>query len=100
MASGTATLGISVARTSRRKTKTTSTTRMTEMISVRCTSLTDARTVVVRSSPISRLMLGGSDAFRNGSAAMTRSAVAMTLAPGWRKITISTLGLPLKLPAL
>ena len=35
MARGTATLGISVARTSRRKTNTTSVTRMTEMIKVR-----------------------------------------------------------------
>ena len=35
MASGTATLGIMVARTSRRKTNTTSVTRMTEIIRVR-----------------------------------------------------------------
>ena len=31
---------------------------------------------------------------------MTRSTVAMILAPGWRKTTTSTLGLPLKLPIL
>src|ERR1019366_364890 len=100
MANGTATVGIMVARTSRRKINTTSVTRMAEMIRVRWTSATEARTVVVRSRPTSSLMLLGNDALRNGSASTTRSTVAIMLAPGWRKMTTSTLGLPLKLPAL
>ena len=45
MASGTATLGMNVARTSRRNTNTTRTTSTSEMISVRSTSATEARTV-------------------------------------------------------
>ena len=82
MASGTATLGMKVARTSRRNTNTTSTTSITEMISVRSTSATEARTVIVRSSAMSSLMPCGIEAFRNGNCSMTRSAVAMMLAPG------------------
>ena len=51
---GTATTGISVARHSRRKRKTTSTTSETEMKSVVSTFLTDARIVAVWSSAIVR----------------------------------------------
>ncbi len=46
---GTATLGMSVARGLRRKKKTTSTTRMTDPMSVVSTLWTEARMVVVRS---------------------------------------------------
>ncbi len=44
---GTATLGIKVARTSRKNTKTTNTTRTIEITSVRSTSRTEARMVTV-----------------------------------------------------
>ena len=46
---GTATLGINVARTLRRNAKTTRTTRMIAMISVRSTSCSEVRIVIVRS---------------------------------------------------
>ena len=46
---GTATLGISVARPSRRNAKTTSITSTTEITSARSTSRSDARMVAVRS---------------------------------------------------
>ena len=46
---GTATLGIVVAERLRRKRKMTSTTRTTASMSSNCTSLTEARMVVVRS---------------------------------------------------
>src|ERR1700751_3257043 len=55
---GTAMLGIIVARTVRRNANTTRITRMTEMISVVSMSLTDARTVTVRSIAIDRWIAG------------------------------------------
>src|ERR1700734_3681800 len=63
---GTATLGIRVARTLRRKRKTTRITRPMDMASVRSTSLTEARMVVVRSSIIVKSMAAGIDAFNDG----------------------------------
>src|SRR4029077_14589032 len=59
---GTATLGISVARQLRRKMNTTSTTRQTATISVRSTSRSDARIVVVRSITTSTLIALGIEA--------------------------------------
>ena len=59
---GTATVGMSVARQLRRKTKTTRITRMIERMSVFSTSLTDARMVVVRSRTTVVLMPCGMDA--------------------------------------
>ncbi len=53
---GTATVGMIVARGLLRKIKTTSTTRQIEMISVLSTSLTEARIVVVRSRTRVNLM--------------------------------------------
>ena len=49
MDKGTATLGITVAERLRRKRKMTMTTRATVSINSNCTSLTEARIVVVRS---------------------------------------------------
>jgi hypothetical protein len=82
--SGTAMLGMSVARTLRRKTKMTATTRPMVMTSVRSTSSTEARTVSVRSLTTLTSMPRGSDACSCGRSAFTRSATWMTLAPGWR----------------
>ena len=64
---GTATLGIMVARGLRKKKKTTSTTRPMEMSRVRSTSSTEARMVVVRSRTIVALMPCGRMASRNGN---------------------------------
>ena len=64
--SGTATLGITVAEKLRRKRKITITTRPTVSISSNCTSLTEARMVVVRSVSTCTLMDCGSDAFNCG----------------------------------
>jgi hypothetical protein len=82
--SGTAMLGMSVARRLRRKTKMTITTRPMVSTSVNSTSSTDARTVSVRSARMSTSMPCGSDASSCGRSAFTRSATSMTLAPGWR----------------
>ncbi len=62
--SGTATLGMMVARALRRKMKTTAVTRRTLRISVRSTSRTEARMVVVRSMAIRRSMAGEIDCWR------------------------------------
>src|ERR1700734_2956407 len=78
---GTATLGIRVARTLRRKRKTTRITRAMDMASVRSTSLTDARMVVVRSSMMVKSMAAGMEAFKEGIDARIRSTVSMILAP-------------------
>ncbi len=67
---GTATPGISVARTLRRKRKTTRITSETEMASVISTSRTDARIVVVRSIMTDRSIACGMDAFSAGSASL------------------------------
>ena len=56
---GTATLGMIVAARLRRKRKMTSTTRATASISSNCTSLTEARMVVVRSVSTETLTAGG-----------------------------------------
>src|SRR5882724_11960050 len=90
---GTATLGIKVVRTSRRKTKTTRMTRQMEMVSDLWTSFTEARMVVVRSITTLVWMDCGMEASNCGSNASTRSTVSMMLAPGWRKITTTMDGL-------
>ena len=72
---GTATTGMRVARHSRRKTKTTSTTSAMEMKSVASTFLTDARIVAVWSSAIVRSMPGFMAACSWGSAALIPSTV-------------------------
>src|SRR4051812_37735585 len=68
---GTATLGMSVARTVRRKTKTTRITSTTEMISVISISWTEARTVVVRSRTTVKLIAGEMEDFRKGKLSRT-----------------------------
>jgi hypothetical protein len=96
--SGTATLGMTVARTLRRKTNTTSTTSTTDNISVSCTSRKDARMVVVRSSTTLSAMVGGIEARSAGRSASTRSTVSMMLAPGCRNMTRRTARRPLASP--
>src|SRR6202789_4423668 len=64
---GTATLGIRVARALRRKTKTTRITRTTEIINVVSTSFTEALIVVVRSRTMVVSMPCGMEALRNGN---------------------------------
>ena len=96
---GTATLGIRVARTLRRKRKTTRITSPIDMASVRSTSLTDARMVVVRSSMMVKSMAAGMEAFKEGMEARMRSTVSMILAPGCRKMINKIPGLPFTKPA-
>src|ERR1700720_3508903 len=69
MDKGTATLGMIVAERLRRNTKMTMTTKTTVRINSNCTSLTDARIVVVRSVRIDTSMAGGREAFSWGSSA-------------------------------
>src|SRR6202046_3157565 len=91
---GTATLGMKVARTLRRKRKTTKITSPMDIASVRSTSLTDARIVVVRSSITVKSIAAGIEAFKDGMAARMRSTVSMMLAPGCREIINKMAGLP------
>src|SRR5580700_10376810 len=72
---GTATLGIMVARTFRRNTKTTSTTRMTDNANDRSTSPRLARMVVVRSNTLVISIPDGMEAFKEGIASLIRSTV-------------------------
>ncbi|TWG86306.1 hypothetical protein L602_002100000950 [Cupriavidus gilardii J11] len=97
---GTATLGISVARTLRRNRNTTMMTSATDSISVCSTSRSDARMVGVRSSTTSIEIEAGIIWRSDGSIALTRSTVSMMLAPGDRFSTSSTDGLPFAEPAL
>ena len=97
---GTATLGIRVARPLRKKRNTTSTTSDTEISSVRSTSRNEARMVVVRSIMTERSIALGIDARSDGRSAVTASTVSMMLAFGCRLMITSTDGRPLADPAL
>src|SRR5579862_9603433 len=97
---GTATPGMMVARTLRRKRNTTRMTRMIAMTSVISVSWSDCRIVVLRSIAIVTLTSAGIAACKWGSAAFTWSTVSMMLAPGCRKMMISTDGVPLAIPRL
>ena len=93
-ASGTVTLGMMVAQRLRRNRKITITTRAIESPRVNSTSATEARIVWVRSTMVLTWMEGGMLASSAGSAALIRSTVAITLAPGCLKTSSSTPGLP------
>ena len=97
---GTATLGISVARTLRRKANTTRITSVTEISSVRSTSCREARIVGVRSSTMDRVIALGMEASNCGSTSRMWSTVSMIFAPGCRKMTTTTDGLPLDSPVV
>ena len=85
-ASGTVTLGMSVAQKLRRNSRITITTRPMVSTSVNSTSSTEARIVVVRSRMVATLMAGGMLAVSRGSCALIWSTVSMTLAPGCLKM--------------
>ena len=95
---GTATAGMSVARQLRRKRNTTRITSATEIISVRSTSRSDARMVLVRSIITCRFTLAGIEALSSGRIAVMVSTTSMMLALGWRLMIISTAGLPFAMP--
>ena len=86
-ATGTVIDGMMVAQTLRRNRKITITTRLIDSSRVNCTSCTDARMVSVRSMTTLTWIAGGIAARSAGSAALMRSTVSMTLAPGCLKIT-------------
>ncbi len=90
--SGTATLGITVARRLRRNTKITATTSPTASISSISTSCTEARIVTVRSVSTATSIAAGSPACSCGSWRLIRSTTSITLAPGWRWIFRMTAG--------
>ncbi len=97
---GTATAGISVARQLRRNTNTTSTTSSTEMMSVRSTSCSEARMVLVRSTATLIWMSAGIAARNAGNCAITSSMVSMMFAFGCLLMRISTAGSALNRPRL
>ena len=93
--SGTATPGMMVAGTLRRKTKITITTSATASSSSNSTSRTEARMVVVRSVSNCTLTEAGSAFCNCGSRALMRSTTSITLAPGWRWMLSTMAGLSL-----
>ena len=97
---GTATLGISAARTLRRNRNTTRMTSATAMTSVRSTSRSDARMPGVRSIITFMSIAAEIDARSCGSTARTRSSVSMMFAPGCLFRINNIDGLPLALPSL
>ncbi len=96
--SGSATPAMMVARIVRRKTNTTITTSATASTSVNCTSRIEARIVSVRSCTIARLAPTGMMRRSRGSSALMFCTVCTTFAPGWRRMSITTAGLPLCQP--
>ena len=81
-ASGTVRPGITVAGTLSRKTKITPITAAIVISSVCSTSRTEARMFCVRSTRMLTETAGGIAARSRGSAALMRSTVSITLAPG------------------
>src|SRR5262245_4328786 len=77
--SGTATAGMIVAATVRRKRKITITTSPTDSISSNWTSSTDPRMVTVRSVSTATCTEDGNDACSCGNSCLMRSTTAMTL---------------------
>ncbi|MNV22477.1 hypothetical protein D3C71_1134520 [compost metagenome] len=90
--SGTAMLGMIVAGRLRRNTKVTITTSAMAISSSCCTPRMEARIDSVRSLSTATSTPLGSDACSCGSSARTWSTTAITLAPGWRWMLISTAG--------
>ncbi len=90
--SGTATAGMIVAGTFRRKAKMTSTTSATVRQSSNSTSSTLARIVVVRSVNTSTWTEAGRAADRVGSRSLTRRTTSIVFAPGCRWTLTTTAG--------
>ena len=82
----------------RRNTNTTMMTSAMEMMSEFCTSLTEARSVGVRSEITVRSMAGEMDALSCGSKARTLSTDCKILASGCLNTCSSTAGLPFITP--
>ncbi|MGY3359019.1 hypothetical protein ACVWZK_005682 [Bradyrhizobium sp. GM0.4] len=80
--SGSATPAISVARSERRNSSTTSVTSTTLRISVNCTSRTEARMVTVRSETMVRFTPAGIARWTFGISARIWLTTSITLAPG------------------
>ena len=97
---GTARLGISVARPLRRNRKTTRITSATEISRVSSASSSDARIDGLRSSITFSLTCGPSSSCSTGSCAWMASVASMMLAPGWRVTISSTAGRSSEKPAL
>ena len=95
---GTATAGISVARRRRKKTNTTMMTSAIEISSAFCTSLTEARSVGVRSEITVTSMAGLMEARSCGSMARTLSTDCKIFASGCLKTCSNTAGLPFITP--
>ena len=93
--SGSATPAINVARSERRKSSTTSVTSTTLRMSVNCTSWTEARIVTVRSLTTVSLTPAGIARWTFGISARICRTTSITLAPGWRWISMMTAGVPL-----
>ena len=96
--SGNATAAMMVARTVRRNSSTTSTTRPALSASVNCTSSIEARIVVVRSLTIWNWMFAGIERWMRGISIRNRSIVCTMLAPGCFCTSRMTAGLPLYQP--
>src|SRR6516225_8546971 len=96
--SGTEILGMIVAQTLRRKTKTTRMTNAIEIKIVYSISAIEARIVVVRSTITERWTAGGIEAFSCASSAYTLSTVWIILAAGCFETLIRTAGMPLASP--
>src|ERR1700686_1409789 len=78
----------------RRNRKITITTRQTVIISVRCTSLTDARMLCERSYSVEISTEAGSDSRNAGSSFLMLSTTSTVLVPGCRSIASTTARLP------
>ena len=92
--SGSATPAISVARSERRNSSTTSVTSTTDSTSVNCTSCTEARMVTVRSLTTVSLTPAGIARCTLGISSRIWRTTSMTLAPGWRWMSMMTAGVP------
>ncbi len=92
--SGSATPAISVARRERRNSSTTSVTNTTLSTSVNCTSWTEALMVTVRSLTTSSFTPAGIARCSFGISARIWRTTSITLAPGWRWISMTTAGVP------
>jgi len=87
-------LGMNRGHTSRRNKKITITTSPIDKARVNSTSFTDARITCVRIDDRADMHDGGIDASSAGNAALMRSTVSITLAPGCLNASSSTPRLP------
>ena len=97
---GTATIGTSVERTSRKNTSTTKITNAIAINKLYSTSSIDERIASERSTTTDNSMVLGIDARNSGNTALTCSTVCITLASGCFLRIISTEGSPFFSPVL